>query len=203
MGVFVRPNDKSLSPRAKQVAVSETTSDSLNEDIERMLHVAFNNQNDRAKSVMVGIAAPQIGINRRIAMVDVRADGHGVVGDLRIYINPEIVWMSHERSEWYEGCYSTDRVCGVVERPNKIRVMAVNQFGDSVEEAHSGYVARIFQYEVDHLNGVEFTAHITEDSKLHWVEPSEFPKYRDLEGWRNWQALCSRDRWNKIKRLSA
>jgi peptide deformylase len=129
----------------------------------------------------------------------VKADGKGNVGDLRIYINPKITWSSQEENEWYEGCFSTDRVCGIVSRPTKIKIKALTQKGKKVEEQHEGYIARIFQHEIDHLNGKEFVTHITDDNKLHWVEDYEFLEYRNNEGWRNWTKKCPREKWEKIK----
>ena len=135
-------------------------------------------------------------------MVDIAADAHGGVGDLRAYVNPTIVWRSTEENEWYEACYSTDRVCGIVARPTSIRVEAYDRKGNPIKEEHSGYVARIFQHEVDYLSGLEFVSHIADDSRLHWVEDNEFPLYRDKEAWRNWPVKCSREKWNKIKGLT-
>ncbi|MCR4305596.1 MAG: peptide deformylase, partial [Candidatus Daviesbacteria bacterium] len=51
---------------------------------------------------------------------------------------------------------------------------------------YSGYVARIFQHEIDHLDGKLFLDHIKNPDHLHWVEKKEFPLYRDREAWRNW-----------------
>jgi len=68
-----------------------------------------------------------------------------------------------------------------------------------VEEEYSGYTARIFQHEVDHLDGKEFTTYITDDKKLHWVEEEEFPAYRNQEGWRHWPHKCPRQKWERIK----
>ena len=132
-------------------------------------------------------------------MVDVAARGKGNVGDLRVYISPEITWKSLEESDWYEGCYSTDRVCGIVSRPTKIKIQALSRDGQAVEEEYEGYTARMFQHEIDHLDGVEFVSHITDDSRLHWVEEGEFPQYRNNEGWRNWSTKCPREKWEKIK----
>ncbi|MFA6158557.1 MAG: peptide deformylase [Candidatus Paceibacterota bacterium] len=197
---FVSPDDPILVTVAKEVFPSELASPELAEDIATMLKAAYGEQRDAAKPLLVGLAAPQIGISRRIILVDVAADGKGRVGDLRLYINPEIVWSSEERAEWYEGCFSTSRVCGIVSRPVSIRVRAITARGVlPVEEEYSGYTARIFQHEIDHLNGREFTSHITNDDHLHWVERDEFPAYRNGEGWRNWPRKCSRARWEEIK----
>jgi len=171
----------------------------LQDWIQRMWRVAYGEQKDPSKPLLVGLAAPQIGIPKRMILVDVAADGRGKVGDLRLYINPEIISASLETGEWYEACYSTGCVCGIVSRPECIRIRALDVNGHPIEEEHSGYTARIFQHEIDHLNGVEFVSHITDDDKLHWVEAGQFPAYRNNGAWRNWPHTCSRIRWNKIK----
>lgn len=196
---FMAPNDPILVQQAKVIPTNQLTSSKIKELIEKMLNLAYGEQSDRKKPVLVGLAAPQVGISKRIILVDVGADGRGGVSDLRVYLNPEITWMSEAENEWYEGCFSTDRVCGIVSRPTHIKIKAYTKDGKRVEETHHGYVARIFQHEIDHLNGIEFVTHITDDSNLHWVEKNEFPLYRDKEGWRNWPNKCPREKWEKIK----
>jgi peptide deformylase len=199
---FVKPNEPVLIKKAEEIKSEEVKSPETQEVIERMLNAAYGEQADRNKPILVGLAAPQIGISKRIILVDVAARGKGNVGDLRVYINPEIVWRSDDEVEWYEGCYSTDRVCGIVSRPNSIKLKALTRNGQFIEEDYEGYTARIFQHEIDHLNGIEFVSHITDDNKLHWVEEDEFPEYRNNEGWRNWPKKCPRDKWEKIKGIS-
>ena len=199
---FVKPNNPILLQRAEAIKPEEIKSPEIEASIKRMLDTAYDEQVDRNKPLLVGLAAPQIGISKRIILVDVAARGKGNVGDLRVYINPEIIWKSDDEVEWYEGCYSTDRVCGIVSRPNAIKLKALTRGGQSIEENYEGYAARIFQHETDHLNGIEFVSHITDDSKLHWVEEDEFPEYRNNEGWRNWPKKCPREKWKKIKGIS-
>lgn len=196
---FVKPNDPVLIKVAEAISPSEIASEKTKGYIEKMLNVAYGEQIDRIKPLLVGLAAPQIGFSKRIILVDVAARGRGEVGDLRVYINPEIVLLSKEKSEWYEGCFSTDRVCGIVSRPFKIRVRALTRESKRVEEEHEGYTARIFQHEIDHLSGIEFVSRITDDNKLHWVPEKEFFKYRNKEGWRNWPRKCPREKWKRIK----
>lgn len=76
---------------------------------------------------------------------------------------------------------------------------AYGERGEKIIEKHSGYVARIFQHEIDHLDGKVFVTHIHDDSKLHWVEKEQFPEYRNNEAWRNWQVKCPRKKWEEIK----
>src|SRR3990167_1877821 len=188
---FVKPNDPVLIKKAEEINPEEIKFPEIQEVIERMLNAAYGEQGDKNKPLLVGLAAPQIGISKRIILVDVAARGKGNVGDLRVFINPEITWKSEEEAEWYEGCYSTSRVCGIVTRPTTIKLSAYNQDGQKIEGAeYSGYTARIFQHEIDHLDGREFVTHITNDDNLHWVEEEEFPEYRNNEGWRHWTKKC-------------
>jgi peptide deformylase len=200
---FLAPDNPLLSKKSAEVSLVDMSSPETARDIETMLNVAYGEQVERTKPTLVGLAAPQIGISRRIILVDVAADGKGKLGDLRLYINPEIVARSSEENEWYEGCFSTSRVCGIVSRPTDITVRAYAHDSKGewkpVEEKYSGYTARIFQHEIDHLDGKEFVTHISDDSKLHWVEKEEFPAYRDAGAWRNWPNKCPRDRWERIK----
>jgi peptide deformylase len=196
---FVAPNDPILTKTAEAVSLEKITTPDIQKDIAYMLDKAYGEQQDRKKSILVGLAAPQVGLPKRIILVDIGADGHGGVSNLKVYINPEITWKSAEETEWYEGCYSTDRVCGIVSRPTKIKLTAYTPTGEKIEEEYSGYIARIFQHEIDHLNGKEFVTHITDDSNLHWVEENKFPQYRDKEAWRTWSKKCSREKWGHIK----
>ncbi|MBI2330370.1 peptide deformylase [Candidatus Daviesbacteria bacterium] len=162
--------------------------------IKIMFQTAYGEQKGRNKPIMVGLAAPQIGIFKRIILVDVKADGKGKTGDLRVYINPEIIWSSKREGEWYEGCYSTGRICGIVSRPItiKIKTFTMTPQGCNREfRKYSDYVARIFQHEIDHLDGKIFTDHIKNPDHLHWVEEKEFPLYRNKEAWRNWPKKAS------------
>jgi peptide deformylase len=196
---MVAPNDPILVQVAKTIPQHEISSDATQLIIEKLLNIGYGEQKDRAKPVLVGLAAPQAGISKRIILVDTGADGHGKVSNLKVFVNPEITFFSDEKEEWYEGCFSTDRVCGVVERPRSIKLSAYDQEGRSIRGEYNGYIARIFQHEIDHLNGKEFVSHITDDNNLHWVEDNEFPQYRDKEAWRTWSNKCPRERWEQIK----
>lgn len=198
---FIKPNNPILTKKADKV-LNLNSLETL-QIIKRMFDVAYGEQKDARKPLLVGLAAPQIGISKRIILVDVIANGKGVVGDLRVFINPKITWMSSTKSKWYEACYSTDRVCGIVSRPSKIKLQAYSREGNLLEEEYEGYTARIFQHEIDHLNGREFITHIRNDNDLHWVEDNEFVEYRNNEAWRCWTKKCPRKKWEKIKGIKS
>ncbi len=195
---FLKLNDPRLRKIAKEIPQNQLNSADIKNVITTMLKVAYGEQKDNNKPIMVGLAAPQIGISKRIILVDVKADGKGKVGDLQVYINPKIVWQSKGKGEWYEGCYSTGRICGIVSRPTSIKIQAFTITPHTwanrprrcqaklMEEKWTGYVARIFQHEIDHLNGKLFMDHIKNPDNLHWVEENEFPLYRNKQAWRQW-----------------
>lgn len=97
----------------------------------------------------IGLAAPQIGITRRMAVVDVSEDGSGLME----LINPEIIAKEGE-CEMVEGCLSVPNMRGLVRRPEKITVKAQNKKGESFQFDADGLLSRCIQHEIDHLNGV-------------------------------------------------
>lgn len=196
---LVEPNDPVLIRIAQEIPRGKITSPEIKETIEEMLEASYGRRVNREKPALVGLAAPQIGISKRIIAVDIGADETGGLSELKLYINPEITWKSKEKEEWCEGCWSTDRVAGIVLRPKKIKVKAFTTDGREVVEEYEGYVARIFQHEVDHLNGQEFVNIISNPNKLHWVEEDEWVKYKNEGGWRNWPVICPKEKWEKIK----
>lgn len=200
MSYFLAPGDLLLTKISEVIKLTEISSVKVEAIIKKMLNTAYGEQKDRSKPVLVGLAAPQIGILKRIILVDIAANGRGEVGNLRIYINPEIIWKSKKEEEWYEGCYSTGNVCGIVSRSAVIKIQSLNEKGQPVLEKHTGYTARIFQHEIDHLNGIRFPDLIYNPSKLHWVKKEEFPLYRDKQAWKNWTKTCSFETWQSMKK---
>lgn len=97
----------------------------------------------------VGLAAPQVGVLKRVIITDV---GEGVVE----YINPEIIETQGEICA-IEGCLSIPEMSGKVIRPEKLKVKALNREGIEFEMSAEGLLARAICHEVDHLNGVLFT----------------------------------------------
>lgn len=207
---FVSPNHPILIKVAQKIPKSQISSSETQKIIQTMLSVAYGQQKNKKRPIMVGLAAPQIGISKRIILVDVKANGKGKVGDLHIYINPQIIWKSEKKAEWYEGCYSTSRVCGIVSRPFSIKFKGIRYYPKGsdrfpterwkfLEEKHIGYTARIFQHEIDHLQGKVFVDKIKDPTKLHWVLKKEFTLYRNKRMWRDWPNKCSFEKWSKIK----
>lgn len=103
----------------------------------------------------VGLAAPQVGINQKMFVIDI---GDGVV---RKIINPEILSYSDEVTETDEGCLSVPGIYKKVKRAFKINVRYMNVEGEIVEEEMTGFLAKAFQHEFDHLSGVLFIERIS------------------------------------------
>ena len=99
----------------------------------------------------VGLAAPQVGILKRVIVVDIGEDGPGA---LRL-INPEIL----ERSGWQngpEGCLSCPGMYGDVKRSQYVKVKALNEQGEEIIIEAEDFLARALQHEIDHLEGILF-----------------------------------------------
>ncbi len=109
----------------------------------------------------VGLAAPQVGILRRIALVEV------VDGQVYELINPEIIAREGKQNE-LEGCLSVPEQWGVTDRPMKVTVRAMNRKGETYTVTGSGLLARAFCHEIDHLDGVLF-----KDNAVHMLTPEE------------------------------
>jgi peptide deformylase len=202
---FLAPNDPRLKAVAAEVPQREFDTHKLHDLIGELLTIARGGQGGAGKQ-LVGLAAPQVGIPKRIIVVDTGAVGNGPTGKLEAFINPRIIYASRAASEWYEGCFSTGNVYGIVSRHDWIEIAAFVETSRGVQEINrefSRYAARIVQHEIDHLNGILFPSRITDPKKLHWVEPDEFSAYRDQSLWRDWKHLCSHERWERIQNTPA
>jgi peptide deformylase len=193
----VPPSSEVLNQIADPIPPEDILSRETQQLIDRLYRVAYGRQGDAKYPTLVGLAAPQIGVSKRVAIIGINDVGGGEQPELREYINPEIIEISDDTEVGREGCFSTSRVCGIVERAKKITIKALNRKGDDVIETFEGFPARVAQHEIDHLNGVRFPEKISDDSKLHWVEEGEFGDYR--VHWRDWPVLCPREKWEAIK----
>jgi peptide deformylase len=100
----------------------------------------------------VGLAAPQVGVALRVIVVDPRDDESTPLA----LVNPEIIEFSEDLDRAEEGCLSIPGLREIVERPWAVRVRALSRDGEPLEFEAEGFLARILQHEVDHLDGVLF-----------------------------------------------
>ncbi len=123
----------------------------------------------------VGLAAPQIGRNIQMAVIETLPeyddDGEPIEGsrDQYIIVNPKIVWSSRKIVSGVEGCLSIPGYLGEVDRNFSIRVVAQDRHGKRKRYSLKGWDARIFQHEIDHLNGRMFIDILTAPEN-YWTE---------------------------------
>lgn len=196
---MIPPSDPLLSEVAEPVSLSNLKL--VQKVIVIMETAAVGQRHSRGKlkrRTLVGLAAPQIGIGLRIILVDtrVRSDRKNY-GKLQCFINPEIVWRSHETDEGREGCFSAGPVWGLVRRPVAVKIRALTSTGMPIERVFEGFSARIVQHEIDHLNGVRFPDRIRSDRKRHWVHTEEIETY--VKQVNRWPRMCTKARWEAVK----
>jgi peptide deformylase len=107
----------------------------------------------------IGLAAIQIGIDRRMLVIDVAKEGEEK--QPLVFINPEIVASGSERSVYEEGCLSIPDYYAEVERPAAVTVRYVDRDGKQQTTEADGLLATCLQHEIDHLNGTLFIDHIS------------------------------------------
>lgn len=117
--------------------------------IDGSIHKLLDNMRDTMYEYKgVGLAAPQIGVSKRVIVVDV---GDGLIE----LINPRIIKAEGSETA-VEGCLSVPGVLGDVTRPAKVQVEGLNRNGEEVRYDAGELLARAFQHEIDHLNGILF-----------------------------------------------
>lgn len=197
---FVDCQDPILKVCCRPLTEQEIKEANMQAFFDQMLQFARGEQSDQQKHVLVGLAAPQIGRDMRVILVDTKADGKGGVSELHVYVNPEVVELSQEAEEWYEGCFSAGNVKGIVRRPSQVKIRALNRDGNAIYETHSGYVARIFQHEIDHLNGIRFPDRVPVHERLHIVKTDQMYAYRNQGGWKDWKVTIPQKEWQEHMR---
>jgi peptide deformylase len=125
----------------------------------------------------VGLSANQVGIKKRISIVDL-AIGRKGYSDLYVLINPEITWFSKTMVENCEGCVNLPTIWGYVKRSKKIKVRALDRSGNELELTLNGWSAILLQHEIDHLNGKLFIDKLDDPKKAHLVEKDDYQKYK-------------------------
>ncbi len=116
----------------------------------------------------VALAAPQIGVNKRIFVVSGKVFGMNPDGsnseknyEDMVFINPEFVKISKDKKVMHEGCLSVRPLYGDIRRASRATVRAQNEDGEWFEIKGTGLLAEIFQHETDHLNGILFIDNAT------------------------------------------
>jgi len=123
----------------------------------------------------VGLAAPQVAISQRVIVVEYAEEEEEKPKSFAV-INPEIIKTSAETEMGIEGCLSIPNLVGEVDRFSAIVVKGFNKQGKPVKIKTSGWLARIFQHEIDHLDGILFTDRATRIWQPPQEETAELPE---------------------------
>jgi peptide deformylase len=126
----------------------EAFDDELRELVEDMLETMYFAEG-------IGLAAPQIGVSRRVCVLDLH-DEDNPEGGRWVFVNPVIVESSDEEDKSTEGCLSIPEMEEVVARPASVTVRGFDADGETVEVEADGLLARALQHEIDHLDGILF-----------------------------------------------
>lgn len=169
--IITLPNEH-LRERSSRIGI---VTDEVRQTIQKMKEATLDWEDSRKHEVGVALAAIQI--NEPLRIIIIRNDFDNKEDHrFNVFINPEIVKLEGDIEEDYEGCLSVLDVYGKVPRYNKVRLRALDENGHEVRVKAKGFLARVLQHEVDHLNGRLFIDHIkdnpeafykiTEDGKL-------------------------------------
>ena len=147
---IVKEGDEILRKKSRVVVKFDERLHTLLDDMAQTMYEAHG----------VGLAAPQVGILKRVVGIDV---GDGLIE----LVNPVIV-EAKGKNEGSEGCLSVPGEWGIVVRPSKVKVKAQNRYGEEIILKGTDLLARAFCHEIDHLEGILF-----KDLAIRMVDPSE------------------------------
>jgi peptide deformylase len=145
--------DEVLRRKARKVTVFDADLQKLIDDMVETMRQAPG----------VGLAAPQVGVSERLIVVEYAENDEDEDAPKKLFVvaNPEIVKVSTETEKGIEGCLSIPGLVGEVERPLQVVIRGQNRRGQPVRIKAKGWLARIFQHEIDHLEGILFTDRAT------------------------------------------
>ncbi len=182
--IIALPNTHLHNKSHKVKALSED----VKKFIEQMKAATLDWEASREHELGVALAAIQIDKPYRVVIIRNDFDNKDD-RSFSVFINPEVIKLEGEIEEDYEGCLSVRDIYGKVPRYTKVRVRAKDELGRDVRIKAEGFLARVFQHEIDHTNGVMFVDHIatktdafyklTEDGKLENL-PYEDVKKADI-----------------------
>jgi len=136
----------------------ETVDDNIVSLAHQMAHIMYNSDG-------IGISAPQVGINKRLIVLDCTEEKNNTV----YIINPVITWQSREISQSPEACLSYPGLVMPVSRPKRIKVEGVDLDGKKISFEASGLYARCICHEVDHLDGIPYIQRVSRQVRRHLI----------------------------------
>ena len=128
----------------------------------------------------IGLAAIQIAEPIRLLVIDIAKKEEPP--QPQVFVNPEIVWSSEERSTYEEGCLSIPEYYAEVERPASVRARFLDRDGKPAEVLAEGLLATVLQHEIDHLDGILFIDHISKLKRDRVIKKFQKAAKRSAEG---------------------
>lgn len=180
--VVLEPNHKILRNPCTYISKNDLRKTALQKEIELLIDFVYGNNNkgknkSRRNATTVGLSANQVGIAKRISVVDL-AIGKKGYSDIHVLINPEIVWSSKSMTERCEGCVNLPTIWGYVQRSKRIKVKAFDRSGNEMLLTLSGWAAILLQHEIDHLNGKLFIEKLPDPKKALFVEDGDYQEFK-------------------------
>ena len=156
-----------LRKMAEPFSVEEITSS----ETESLLNDMFETMQEEEG---IGLAAPQIGISKQLAIIGIEKENprspDAAEYDLLTVFNPKITYLDETPQGYWEGCLSIPGLRGYVERPKKIQVEYLDEKAALQSVEVEGFLATVFQHEIDHLYGTLYIDKIKDLSKLSYIE---------------------------------
>lgn len=181
---FVQVKNPVLRKKSKRVTLVKLNTVELQSIIDELLNY-FEECRKHINMMPVGLASCQVGIPKRIIVVDMAFGKNLGINDIRSFVNPKIIWHSKTKTTNRDGCMTLPNIGGIVSRYKEVRVSALDRFGTSHEIYAKGLLARLLQHEIDHLNGILFIDRLADSRKAHFISDEEVTEYR--KKFRNWK----------------
>ena len=173
---ILRLGNPLLREKARDLTMEEITSQETKTLVDDMLQTM-----DSVGGV--GLAAPQIGISKRLAIISISASNKryrdAPETPLMVIINPKISILNERKQGYWEGCLSVPGMRGFVERPREVKVDYLNLEGQEKNIRLKGFLATVFQHELDHLDGIIYVDHLKDMNKFCFMD--EFYKFHDIQ----------------------
>lgn len=145
--------DEKIRNKSKEV-------NSFDQNLRRLVNDLIDTSEVQTDPPALGMAAPQIDVFKKAFVAKIR-------NKFRPFVNPKIIKVNDKETALMEGCFSVKGLYGQVLRPSEIEVEYQDPFGKKVTAKLKGLPAKIFQHELDHLNGILFIDHVnTQNGKM-------------------------------------
>lgn len=203
--------DKRMRVVCDEVLPRELHSKKLQEIIDQLLDFVYGSNNkgqtrlasaaarqgsDRNKPMTIGLSANQVGIMKKISIVDF-AMRRRDASDVHVFLNPKIIWHSKTIIKRLEGCVSLPGIWGEVPRFKRVKVESIDRWGNGFIIDAKGWQAILLQHEIDHLNGILFIDRLEDPTKAHLVKQNQYREYKKNR--KTWKQFIDVSKWRKAR----